>query len=179
MPEAATAKKPKDTPATPTDLLDQFEAASPFEAIAMLLWKNRHKNPDMTILVTAQDITGFRDCVNYLKVQPEVRIHRPAGRPASAGMAAKAGRPAIAPREAEPPKPFVVVQLVDAEGNAIKPVENNEADFQRNAVEERRRKVRQNAEATVARAHQELATGDITKGTMDELCDGLLLLAKE
>lgn len=85
---------------------------------SLLLWKNRHRNPGMTEHITQADHDAFWACMDYQKISPEVRVvpHRKGG---------------------------VLVVLADAAsdvdmdvengycrnpGNAIKPIENNEAD---------------------------------------------------
>ncbi len=98
------------------------------KAIALILWKFRFHNPGMTVLITDEDLKAYRDCVTYLqsgaiKGEPEVRIERDKGRPAAPG---KEGTtiPGIAPRN------FVTVALVEkGTWNAIRPVENNEKDY--------------------------------------------------
>lgn len=164
---------------TQIDPLDAFADGDPFKAVAILLWKDRHRNPEMAVQVTPADLKGFAECVEYLKVTPEVRIHRPQGRPAQAGIPERAGRPAIAARPAEPPRPFVMIQLVDKDGSAIKPVENNEDDYQKGLLAERRRKARDQADMLATTLKGELASGDFNKSTIDGVCEALLVLAKE
>ena len=56
------------TEATQSDNpLDRLVASDPKRAIAMLLWKNRHANPELNVQITEQDIKGFDDCVEDRK----------------------------------------------------------------------------------------------------------------
>jgi len=119
------------TEATEKDALDTFvERANkqPATAVMLMLWQNRHANPEMTITITEKDIKGFTDCVEYLDVKPVIRITRPQGLPAQEAIPPMGNRRAVPGRVAQPPKPFAVIQMTDLDGNAIVPVENNEAD---------------------------------------------------
>jgi hypothetical protein len=59
------------------DPLDALAQGDPLRVIALMLWKNRHREPDMYVQITERDIEGFEACVNYLKVKPTVLIKRP------------------------------------------------------------------------------------------------------
>jgi hypothetical protein len=59
------------------DPLDELAQGDPLRVIALMLWKNRHREPDMYVQITERDIEGFEACVNYLKVKPTVLIKRP------------------------------------------------------------------------------------------------------
>lgn len=121
-------------------VLDAFAKQGPQQGMMMLFWKMRHANPEMSVQVSEQDISEFRACVEYLNVQPQVRIYRPQGRPAHPGSPKTARNEAIPPRPAEPPRNFVVIQLVDKEGNAFKPIESTEGGASdRDAANEERR----------------------------------------
>jgi len=161
------------------DPLDALADGDPFKAVALLLWKGRFRNPEMAVQITPADIKGFQDCMDYLKVTPEVHVHRPQGRPAQVGVPERQGRPAVPARPAEPPRPYVMIQLVDKDGNAIKPCENNEDDYQRGLLAERKRKARDQAEGLATSLRGELASGDFNKSTIDAICEALLVLAKE
>lgn len=179
----AKAKKAAP-PAPPLDLLDQFTKWDPKNAIAILLWKMRHQLPDLTLQVTEQDITSFQACVEYLGIEPTVKIYRPMGRPASPeipavpGTAGRPGRSAIPARPADPPRPFVLVQLLDQEGNQFKPIENNE-EAAREA--ERAAQVKRAKEQGVMIANRVLAdvgAGVFSNETMKEAAQALLALCQ-
>lgn len=111
------------------DLLDNFErqcAAQMGMGVAMLLWKDRFNNPGMSVQVHPEDITKLDACINYLGIQPKVVVRRPQGRPAQAEQPARGERKAIPAREADPPKNYLVIELVDQDGHTFRPIENDE-----------------------------------------------------
>ncbi len=174
--------KPKD--AAPLDLLDQFVKWDPKNAIAILLWKMRRELPDLTLQVTERDITGFQECVDYLEIQPTVKIYRPMGRPAAeaipavAGTKDRPGRSAVPARPADPPRPFVLVQLLDQEGNAFRPIENNEEAAQEAERAERKRRSREQAITIANRVLADVGAGVFSNETMKEAAQALLALAQ-
>lgn len=116
----------------PKDALDTFvERAqqNPAIALAMLLWKDRLRTPEFTIMVTEKDLKAFEDCIEYLKVKPTVKIERPQGLPAQPPTPAVGSRRATPGRAAQPPKPFALIQMVDAEGNSFVAIENDQEAF--------------------------------------------------
>lgn len=84
---------------------------------SLLLWKNRHRNPSMTEHITQADHDGFWACMDYQNLTPEVRVvpHRKGG---LLVLLADASSEVMMD-----PKGFC-----SNPGNAIKPIENNEAD---------------------------------------------------
>lgn len=110
------------------DALDLLAEGDPKKIIALMFWRERFKNPGMSLQITEKDLQGFEECVTYLGVKAEVSIYRPQGRPAQEAVPAEKGKRGIAARAAEPPRPFVFVGVVDGQGNQIKPIENNEED---------------------------------------------------
>jgi len=120
----------KAIPKTP---MQAFAQAAPQEHIALLLWKMRHANPELAVTVTEADVKGYMDCISYLKVTPEVKVfeHR--------------GATVIALLEKDTEIRDKTTGALVSRGNAIKPVENNEADFQRAEQHERVRMIRQTA----------------------------------
>src|SRR5258708_20213136 len=117
--------------AAPRDALDALVAGPLKDFIALMLWKNRHNEPELNVQLTERDLAGFRACVEYLHVTPEVRIVRPQGMPGHDAIPATRTRSAIPATEPTPPKPYVTICLVErGTENAIRPVENNEQDWQ-------------------------------------------------
>jgi hypothetical protein len=112
--------------AVPKTALEAFAAAKPDQHIALLLWKNRHPNPDLAVTVTEADLKAYMDCMSYLKVTPEVKVVLR--------------------------KNYVGIVLVQegtgdetSPGNAIKVVENNEADAQKGEAAEAIKRMRERA----------------------------------
>lgn len=112
-------------------LLAQHNEPILADAAMLLFWRNRFKDSTFSVEVTREDITAFRQCVDYLGVEPQIRVFRPQGAPATEGSPRTATRSAVPARPATPPKDYVVIQMVDQDGNAIVPIENNEGDLAR------------------------------------------------
>lgn len=164
------------------DTLDQFaeEATKdPRKVIALMLWMDRFRNPEMAAQITEQAINGFNACVQYLEVTPEVRIVRPQGRPAQEAVPAQGRRRAVPARAAEPSRPFIAVNVV-AKGtsNSIKPIENNEEDAKRRDEAERLRRVRDQANGIAAALMADLAQGQFSTNTVREAAGALQTLAR-
>ena len=174
-------KPPEDAAASP-DALDAFVAIcneqDPSRAIMLLYWKNRHQEPQFSINVTAADLKAFEDCVEYLKVKPEIRVFRPQGAPAHPGSPATDTRSAIPPRPAGKPKDYVVIQMVDEEGNAIVPIENNEQDLQRGQEAQRIKRIRETAPQLAAQLIADLQANTTSSSTVMEAAEALKLLAR-
>lgn len=163
---------------TKLDALDQLALADPKEIIALLLWKDRHRNPEMTVQFTEKDIAGFKACVEYLEVVPKVRIQRPQGLPAQEAIPAEGNRRAIAARAAEPPRPFVVVQVVDAKGDSIKPIENDEEGAQLRDQAETLRRHRDGAAALANQLIADARSGNFSSSMVIEAAESLKALAR-
>lgn len=150
----------------------------PLRVIALMLWKNRHREPDMYVQITEQDIIGLDDCTRYLEVKPVVRIERPGGLPAQDAIPASRNRRAVPARSAMPPKPYVVVTLVDEQGNLIKPIENNEADYdtaqESTAIRAAKDKAPQLAQMIVRQA----SSGEISLSDIQDAANALVILAR-
>lgn len=141
----------------PKELLDRLVQADPKDIIGLMLWKDRHRNPEMTVQLTEKDYEEFWKCMAYLEVKPEVRIYRPDGLPAQEAIPAQGNRRAVPARAAEPPRPFVVVQVCEkGTGDWIKPIESDEEGAKmRDAADEVRRSrdtVRDLAATVIAQA---------------------------
>lgn len=160
------------------DVLDQLATADAKDVIALLLWKDRFRNPEMAVQITEQDITKFRACTEYLEVKPQVSIHRPQGRPAMPGSPATATRSAIPPTPAEPPRPYVMVQILDQQGNAFKPIENDEEHAKIRDQANELRKYRERAAGIASQMVNELRSGTIIDSTIMEAAQALAALAK-
>ena len=160
------------------ELFAKLAERNPKQAIMLMFWKARHQNPEFSLNITEADLKGFTDCVNYLGVEPEVRIHRPQGLPAQAPVPAHGNRRAVPGREAKPPKPFVVVQMVDAEGNAIVPIENNEKDQDDGLQAKALARTRENAPRLAAQLMNDVRSGNLSNDTITEAANSLIALAK-
>lgn len=155
-------------------------AADPHKVIALMLWKGRKHEPDLYFKIDEADLKGFEDCVQYLKVTPEVSIERPQGRPAQSATVVR-GKTYPA-READPPKPYVIVQLLakDAKGmtGPLRPVENNEADYEEQRKIAAVRRFRERAPELAARLVRQATTGEFSNSDIQDAAEALMALAQ-
>ena len=169
------------------DALDRFVEqanANPLKAIALMLWRARMANPDMYVKVEERDLKAFEDCVTYLKVKPTVIIHREPAQPAQPAVPAAGNRRAVPGREAIPPKPYAVIALVEERDgkptmNMIKPVENNQEDYDRSLDSAALRRARDQAPDLASRLMSASRTGDYSSSDLQAAAEALSLLARE
>lgn len=161
------------------DALDQLAASDPREVLALLLWKDRYRNPDMTVQITENDITSFRACTAYLDVEHAVKIERPQGLPAQAAVPESGNRRAVPARPAQPPRPFVVVQVIQKDtGDAIKPIESDEEGAKRRDRADNLRRFKDAAPELSGALKQQAITGNFSSSLIAEAADALAALAK-
>ena len=164
------------------DTLDRFEAMcneeDPTKAMMLMFWKARHQNDAFTLNVTPDDIKGFEDCIKYLEVQPQIRVFRPQGMPAHPGAPATESRSAIPPRPAGKPKDYVVIQMVDQNGDAFVPIENNEEDLKRGQDAKRIARIKETAPQLAAQLIADLQANQTSSSTVMEAAEALKLLAR-
>lgn len=159
--------------------LDALAQGDPKMVMALMLWKERHRQPDMYVQIDEKDLQGFEDCVTYLKVKPDVLIRRPQGVPAQPGLPATHHRRAVPAREAIPPKPYLIVSLVErGTENVIRPVENNEADFDTAKDAAALRKARDQAPELANRILAQARSGEYSLSDIQDAADALLTLAR-
>lgn len=149
------------------------------DVLALVLWKDRHRNPDMTVLIREEDIKGFSDCTTYLKLKPAVRIVRPKGAPAMPAVAATRTRSAVPARPAEPPRPWVVVGVVEAgTENIIKPIENSEAGALLRDQADAVRRARERAPMLAQQLLADATAGVFSTAMIHEAAQALTALAR-
>ena len=159
------------------DPLDHLAEGDPRKVMALMLWKARHRAPEMSVQITQRDIDGFNACVTYLKVEPDVDIRRPQGRPAQERIPAAGTRREVPAREAEPPRPFVVVRLVEkGTENMIRPVEDNEEDNEKRIAAEKLVDIRAQAPALAQRLEGYARSGDMVASDLREAAQWLRTL---
>jgi len=177
--------KLKNPPKDPLDAFVEAANADPKRAIAIMLWRARMTNPDMYVRVEEKDLQGLADCVNYLKVKPAILIHREQGQPAQPGLPATKDRRAVPPRMATAPKPYAVIALVEQDKNGnptmnmIKPVENNQEDYDRSLEVAAIQRARDMAPDLAQRLVHASRTGDFSSSDLQEAASALELLAKQ
>lgn len=166
------------------DPLDALAQGDPRMVIALILWKNRHRSPDMFVQIDQRDIDGFNACVDFLKVKPAVMIRRPEEIPGQPAIPAAGGRRAVPARGAIPARPYVMVALVEQgkdgkpSENAIRPVENNEADFDQQQDTAAILRAKDNAQDLANRLLKAAASGDYSLSDMQDAANALVLLAR-
>ncbi len=160
------------------DALDQLAKADPKEVMALLFWKDRHRNPEMAAQITEKDIAEFKACTEYLSVTPKVRIQRPQGIPAQERIPASGNRREVPAREAIPPKPYVIVQVVDQNGDSFKPIESDEEGAKKRDLSDMLRQARDNAPMLSAQLAADARTGNYSSSLVLEAAEALAMLAK-
>ena len=161
------------------DALDALAAGDPLKIVALMLWKARRREPDLYVQIDEQDIKGFDDCMSYLKVKWHVSIERPPGLPGQDAIPAGHGRRAVPARAGTGPKPYVAVVLVDERtGDAIRPVENNNDDYDLSQQAVRVRKARDQAQQLANRLMEQGRTGEFSLSDLTDAADALLILAQ-
>ena len=169
----ATRKPPK-----PLDPLDALAAADPREVIALMLWRDRMRNPELALQIGEEELEQYTACIRYLKVAPQVRIFRPQGVPAQDAIPATGNRRAVPARAAIPPRPYVIVSLVDKDGNAIKPIESTQENYDASLERERVRRFRDNAPQLAQQLLNMAKSGEYSLAVMQECADALIALAR-
>jgi hypothetical protein len=177
------AKKKAAAPA-PLDTLDQALKNWSVEMwTKMVLWKNRNAIPELTVQVTEKDITAWQQCIDYLGITTQLKIYRPQGRPAQAaipevpGTPQRPGRSAIPARAQEPPRPFILVQLLDQDGNTFRPIENSEEARREQEQAERLRRAKDEARSLAGQLQHDMAVGVYSNSLIADAAQALIALA--
>lgn len=164
------------------DALDTWMRAAeqdPRLAILAMLWKDRHRNPEMSVSVTEADLEGCQKSMEYMGAKPEVRIFRRLGREATAGIPATKGKRAVPPSPAIPPSAFVIVAVLErGTFNAIKPIENNEDGARGRDQADVVRRARDRVAMYSTAVRQAAASGTFSQSDITELCGAAEALAR-
>lgn len=156
-------------PANPLDhLVAMAEKNDYAQALKLILWKMRFENPDFTLEINPDDIKAFDDCVDYLEVKPTLYVTRPGAVPAQEGRPAMGNRRAVPARAAIPPKNYVVVQMLDQDGNNFKPIENNQQDFDRQKKADATRRAKDNALTLASQLAADIRSGTFSESTIGD-----------
>ena len=162
--------------------LERFEKLpkdeATLKAIAMLLWKDRYNNPEMSVQVSAENIESLNKCTAYLEVEPQVRIFRPQGRPEVPYQPATAKRSAIPAQPEEPPKPYILIQLTDKDGNNFKPIESTEEGAKIRDQHDAVRRAKDQAKVLAQQLLADLSSGAYSDSTIRDTAQILMTLAK-
>ncbi len=158
--------------------LDGLAEGDPLKVMALMLWKNRFREPDMYVQIFEKDIEGLKACVDYLEVTPVVSIHRPQGQDAQPAQPGSSTRRPVPALPTQPAKPYVIVTLVDARGDMIKPIENNERDFDAADEAAKVRKAKDQAADLAQRILQQAQSGESSLSDTQDAADALVILAR-
>jgi hypothetical protein len=155
------------------DPLDELEKADAHTVIALMLWKERHRYPDLSIQITSEDIAEFEACANYLEVKPVVQITRPRGRPATPALPPSRVHPQGYPAQpAEPPRNFVFVGVGYFEKNgifnSIKPIESTEDGADKRDSANRGRVIRERGPQLARELMSNAAAGTFSSSMVEE-----------
>lgn len=161
------------------DALDQLAQGDPRMVMALMLWVGRHRNPDLFCQINEKDLVAFNDCMTYQKVKPAVMIKRPAEIPGQQAIPATGNRRAVPAREPIPARPYVMVALVE-EGteHAIRPVENNEGDFDQQRDVAAIKRAADNAPHLANQLVRAAASGDFSVSDLNDAAAALNMLAR-
>lgn len=176
-PRAAPNPTALITPAAdPLNAFVELATSQPANAVAALFWHHRHQNPGFSIEVKAADLKAFTDCTDYLKVRPKIQVVRPQGLAAQAPIPAQGNRRAVPGRDAHPPKDYVVIQMVDQDGNGFVAVENNEADLAKQQAQAKAARTKEKALIIASNLQGDVQAGNYSTATMLEAVEALRLL---
>lgn len=172
-----TKKKSTPVALTPMAKLTADIQATPTLAVQLILWKQRHSNPDMSVLITEDDLQGFRACVDYLEVEPTLRCFQPGGRPERPAFKKKDGTEVPA-QPAIPPREECVVQLTDKGGNAITPIERSSEEQAKGRQGREVQQIKSKVPGLVADLRQMSMRGETSSAMLEEACGALLIMAR-
>jgi hypothetical protein len=158
-------------------MLDALVTADPKQIIALMLWKNRHNNPEMVIQINEADIKGLTDCTTYQGIEPDVRIFRRGALPPHDAIPGTPGRAGVNAFPGMPAADFVTVAMV-AKGteDTFRAVENNEQDLAIGEKLRNRARLLANALPIANRVRNSAAAGDFSSSDIVELADIVLSL---
>lgn len=157
--------------------LDTLAASDPKQIIALLLWKERHTNPEMVVQINESDIKGLADCTTYLGIEADVRIYRRPALPPHDAIPGTPGRAGVNAFPGMPAADFVTVAMV-AKGteDTFRPIENNEKDAEIAERIRNRQRLVANATPIANRVKNSAAVGDFSQNDIMELADIVLSL---
>lgn len=145
--------------------LDKLTTTGPRGLIALLLWKDRMRNPAMAVTITERDLEGLEKCVTFQKVEPAVEIWR---KPNGVIVAMVVKGTTLKDKEGN----------ITSIGDAITPLEDNQADKDRADAVRQLNDIRANANSLAARLLSEDAAGIATRSTIEECAQALRVLAQ-
>lgn len=174
------AKKPPATKLHPLDALAQ----DPLKVMQLMIWVNRHRNPDMFFQINEADLEAFNACMAYQKIKPTVLIKRPPEIPGQAAVPAMGNRRAVPARPPIPARPYVMVTLVEIDKNGkvtenvIRPVESNEADYDQQQEVAALRRAKDRAPLLAQEILKSASSGETSLSDLQDAANCLITLAR-
>lgn len=120
--------------------------------LQLVLWKVRHRHPELAVTITERDVVGYEQCTEYLQAKPQMLI------------------------EARPT--YLAVRVADEHGDGITVVENNLGDQEAGRIERLRLDTIASHANLITMAKAEDANGIISRDTIYRLCDAITILAR-
>lgn len=164
------------------DALDALLAnleANPKFAIALMLWQDRFRVPEMARLIKEEDLSTYQASMEYMEATPEIRFYRRPGRPAQPAVPASKGKRAVPATAALPAAPFISVMLVrKGTLDCIKPIENSEEAAKIRDQAEAVRRARDNVLNYSVTVRQEMGAGVYSTANIGALCAAAETLAR-
>ena len=157
-------KAVQPTAPAPTTPLAELHQAAPKALLGLLLWRDRFRNPSLSVTLTERDVVSLKACCDYQGVQPQVEIWKRqnglivAMVNAGTKLLDKAGN-------------------ITSIGDAITPIEDNQADKDKSDTARRIQAIRDGAPALATRLLSEDSQGIATRSTITEAAEALRTLA--
>lgn len=142
----------------------ELHRAAPKALIGLLLWRDRFRNPSLSVTLTERDVLGLKACADYQNIEPVVEFWK---RPSGLIVAMVQGGTKLTDKDGN----------ITSIGDAITPIEDNQADKDNADYARRLQAIRDNAPALAARMISEDAQGIATRSTITEAAEALRLLA--
>ena len=145
--------------------IDVLMKSGPRALIALLLWKDRMRNPSLSVTITERDLERLEKCVRFQKVEPATEIWR---KPNGVIVALVQKGTTLKDKDGN----------ITSIGDAITPMEDNQADKDRADAMRQLNEIRENAGKLAARLLAEDAAGIATRSTIEEAAHALRVLAQ-
>ena len=123
-------------------------------ALALVLWKMRHSNPEMSVTITKDDIDTLEQCEVYQKLT-------------------------AAPAVVEASGKMFVNMVVEGTADVFKAIESNEQDYQAAERAQKLRQARDQMPELVALVRGQMARGEFSESNITELIEAALLVARQ
>lgn len=121
--------------------------------IMQILWHFRMTEPNMAVRIREKDIEALNQCLEFNKQEATIKV--------------------IAS-----PNGDMTVVMVDKQGNAITPIENNQEDFDKAQYEKTKARAKETIRAMANRVKNAALSGEFSASDVGDLADAAELLAR-